>query len=256
MSEESIQPEIQTPGEFQDNEQLSTSEAMSGVITAPAETFETIANTPRKNYWLIPMLIAVAIGLVSTFLFMQDAELTAATMEKQKAKMREKFSENVKEGKMTQEQADKALESMNPRGMMFKVFGFGGAVIGPFIILLLLSVIYLIALKVMKAQFEFTNVLNVIGLAFLIVAIGNLISMAVSVMKGNITSFGPALFMNPETSGEKMYTLFSKTDLFSVWFYTVIAIGLSKIGRISIAKTAPVVFIVWIVYVIASSLAF
>lgn len=256
MSEESNLHETQTPEELQDNEQLSTPEAMSGVITAPAETFETIANTPRKNYWLIPMLIAVAIGLVTTFLFMQDTELTAVTMEKQKAKMREKFSESVKEGKMTQEQADKALEGMNPKGTMFKVFGFGGAVLGPFIILLLLSVIYLIALKILKAQFEFTNVLNVVGMAFLIVAIGNLISMAISILKGNITTLGPAFFMNPETSGEKMYTLFSKTDLFSVWFYIVIAIGLSKIGRISIAKIAPVVFIVWIAYVIASSLAF
>ena len=56
---------------------------------------------------------------------------------------------------------------MNPSGMMFKVFAFGGSVVGPFIILLLLSVFYLIALKIMKGQFDFTNILNVVGLAML-----------------------------------------------------------------------------------------
>ncbi len=48
MSEEDL-PELETPvGIENQNEQLSNTEAMSGVITAPAETYETIANTPKK----------------------------------------------------------------------------------------------------------------------------------------------------------------------------------------------------------------
>jgi len=238
------------------NEQLSTADAMSGVITSPAETFETIAVTPKKNYWLLPVLICALIGLATSFLFMQDAELVDKTMEKQKKKMMEKFEQNIKDGKMTQEQVDKAMESMNPKGMFFKIMGFGGAIVGPFIILLLLSVIYLIALKIFKAEFEFTNILNVVGLAMLIAAIGNLISMVVSILKGDFSTIGPGLLFSEAAVGEKTYSLLTKIDVFSIWYYFVIAIGLSKIGKVSFVQSASVVFGVWIVYIFVSSFAF
>ncbi|HMS64216.1 MAG TPA: Yip1 family protein [Ignavibacteria bacterium] len=237
-------------------EQLTNSEAMAGVITAPSETFETIANTPKKNYWLIPVLIAIVVGLVSTFLFMQDAELVGRTMNKQKEKMMEKFEENIKDGKMTQEQVDAAMESMNPKGVFFKIMGYGGSVVGPFIVLLLLSVIYLIVLKIMQGKIDFLNIANVVGLALLIGAIGNLIAIVISILKGNMTTIGPSLFMSEESVGEKVYALLTKIDLFSIWFYAVIAIGLSKVGSLSIAKTATAVFGIWIVYIIVSSFAF
>lgn len=246
-------PELQTSGQY---EQLSNADAMSGIFTEPGETYETIANTPKKNYWIFPVLISVVIGLISTFLFMQDAELVSKTMEKQKEKMREKFQESVKQGKMTQEDSEKAMESMNPKGMMFKVFGFGGAIIGPFVILLLLSVFYLIALKIMKAQFDFMNILNVVGLAMLISGIGNIIAVVISILKGNLTSVGPGLLFSEESAGQKVYAMLTKIDLFSIWFYAVIAIGLSKIARVSIAKTASVVFGLWIVYILVSSFLF
>lgn len=246
-------PELQTSGQY---EQLSNADAMSGIFTEPGETYETIANTPKKNYWIFPVLISVVIGLISTFLFMQDAELVSKTMEKQKEKMREKFQESVKQGKMTQEDSEKAMESMNPKGMMFKVFGFGGAIIGPFVILLLLSVFYLIALKIMKAQFDFMNILNVVGLAMLISGIGSIIAVVISILKGNLTSVGPGLLFSEESAGQKVYAMLTKIDLFSIWFYAVIAIGLSKIARVSIAKTAAVVFGLWIVYILVSSFLF
>lgn len=187
---------------------------------------------------------------------MQDAELTSKTMDKQKEKMREKFQESVQQGKMTQEDSDKALESMNPSGMMFKVFAFGGSVVGPFIILLLLSVFYLIALKIMKGQFDFTNILNVVGLAMLIGSIGSLIAVVISVLKGNMVTIGPSLLFSEESVGQKIYTLLTKIDLFSIWFYAVIAIGLSKVGRVSIVKSSAVVFGLWIVYILVSSFVF
>lgn len=241
--------------EFQ-NEPLTNSDAMSGVITSPSETFETIVNSPKKNYWIIPVLISIVVGLASTFLFMQDAELVGRTMAKQKEKMMEKFEEDMKDGKMTQEQVDQAMESMNPKGIFFKILGYGGSAVGPFIVLLLLSVIYLIALKIIKAETDFSNILNVVGLALLIGAIGNLISIVISILKGNMSTIGPSLIMSESSVGEKMYALLTKIDVFSIWFYTVIAIGLSKVGRTSVTKTATVVFGIWIVYILVSSLAF
>jgi len=254
MDEQNTTPAEQEPAN--QYEELSNTDAMSGVITAPGETYETIANTPKKNYWLLPVIIFIIVNLVATFLFMSDKELVNKTMEKQTEAMREQFDKNVKEGKMTQEDANKAMESMNPAGIIFKAIAFGGAVIGPFVMLLLLSVVYLLGLKIMKVQFDFTNLLNVVGLALLIVAIGNLISIVISVLKGDMSSVGPGLLVSEESVGKKVYGLLTKLDVFSIWFYVVVAIGLSKIARIDMTKSASLAFGVWIAYVVITSFLF
>ncbi len=256
MNEENIEPSGNSDQEYQD-QQLSVTEAISGVISAPGETFETIATTPKRNYWLTPILIAVLLGLVTSFLFMQDKELTSKTMEKQKESMMEKFRENIKNGTMTQEQAESAMDSMNPEGTMFKVIGYGGAAIGPFIILLVLSIIYFIALKIFKSEAHITDVMNVVGLSFIIIAVGNLLATVVSIIMGDLTSLGPAMLTTEESAGKKIFAMLTKVDLFAIWFYTVVSIGLSKIGRISFVKSAAFVFGIWLIfYVILLSVLF
>jgi len=237
-------------------EELSKTDAMSGVITEPGETFEAIASGPKNNYWIYPVLIAVVLSLLSSFLFMRDPELSRNTMDKQKAKMSEKFDQNIRDGKMTQEEADNAMESMNPNSPFFKVIGYVGALVGPFIILLLLSVVYLIVLKIMKAEVEFTNILNVVGLALLISSVGSILAILISIMKGNMTGVSPGIFLTEESIGEKAFAFLNKLDVFTIWFYAVIAIGLTKIAKIDMAKSATIVFGLFLVYAVLTSLVF
>lgn len=256
MNEEnpnSIEENSMQPAQY---EELSKSDAMSGVFSSPAETFETIANTPKKNYWIIPVLISVVVGLISTFLFMQDAELVSNTMEKQKKKMLEKFEQNVKEGKMTQEDVDKTMESMNPTGMFFKLLGFGGAIVGPFFILFILSLVYLIILKIMKSEIDYGQILNVVGLSMLIGTVGGLLGIVISILKGDMSSVGLGLLLSEASVGEKVHALLNKLDLFSIWFYFVIAIGLSKLARIDMIKSVSVVFGIFILYSVITSFVF
>ncbi len=251
MSEDTFELQQENNGnEFQ---QLSPGEAITGVFTEPGETFETIASTPRKNYWILPVLISVVLSLAATFLFMRDAQLVDSVMDKQKAKLSEQFDKNVKEGKMSREDANKALEGISSESTFFKIAGYGGAVLGPFIILFLLSVIYMVILKISKAEFDFGNILNVVGLSTLIATIGSLLSMVVSILTGKISGIGLGLLFNEESIGAQMYSILSKADVFQIWFYVVIALGLSKVARIGFGKSAAMVFGVFIVYVIASS---
>lgn len=256
MSVEPISPEKLSEAGGSQLEPLTQTDAMAGTFTSPSDTFETIAYTPVKNYWIIPILIAVVLGLITSYLFMSDKELTSKTMEKQKEKMMEKFEQNIKDGKMTKEDAEKAMETMNPESIFFKIFGYGGAIALPFLTLLILSFIYLIIFKLMKAHFDFKNILNVVGLAMLISAVGGILSIVISIIKGDFATIGPGLFLSENSVGEKIYSLLLKIDLFSIWFYAVIAVGLSRISRIDILKTASFVFGVWIIYIAATSFIF
>ncbi|MEO6694808.1 MAG: Yip1 family protein [Ignavibacteria bacterium] len=255
MSEENSQ-EPENTDLVNQSEQLTNTEAMAGVITAPGETFEIIANTPKKNYWLLPVIIFIVLNLISTVLFISDTELTNKSMDKQREAMREQFDKNIKEGKMTKEDSEKAMESMNPAGIFFKGVAFGGSVIGPFLMLIILSVVYVLGLKVMKSDVDFTNVLNVVGLALLIFALGNLISTVISVLRGEMSTLGPALLFNEVSAGKKAYALLSKIDVFTIWFYAVVSIGLSKLGRIEMYKAAILAFGVWIIYSLLTALIF
>ncbi len=247
MSEETP-VQSQEPEEYP--EELTKAEAMSGVFTAPGETYETIAASPKKNYWLLPLIISIILSLISTFLFMQDKELAKRTMDKTRAKMTEQFDKNVKEGKMSREDADKALENMDPNSPMFKVFGFVGALFGSFIILFVPFIIYLILLKIMKTDFEIVNLLNVIGLAMLIVALGNLIGLVISIIRGDMTTIGLGFLISEESAGEKLHAVVSKFDIFNIWFYIVIGIGLSKIARLEFSKSVLIAFIPFVLYLI------
>jgi len=242
-------------------EPLSKADAMGGVFTSPGETYETIARTQKQNYWLIPVVISILVGVIATFLFMRDAELVNKTMEKQKQKVREKMEENVKAGKMTQEESQRAMEQsekfMNPKGFFFMVIGYVISVVGPFIWLLIWSVVYLIVLKIMKAEFAFYNVLNVVGLAMLIMALGKLVAIVVSILRGDLSGISPALILTEEAVGAKIYAMIMKLDVFDIWHFGVVSIGLSKIASISLGKSASFVFGIWlIVYVLILSLVF
>ena len=240
--------------------ELTQLDAVSGIFTEPGNTFETMAKFPKKNYWLLPALILVVTSIISSFLFLTDAELVGKMMDKQKMKMRESMQEKVKSGKMSQEDANKGMEQaekfMDPNGLFFKITGVAGAVVSPFIMLFVLSVIYMLFLKMMKANFEFTNVLNVVGLFLVISAIGSVLAIVLSIIIGEFNSIGLSLVLKADTVGETFHALLLKLDVFSIWFYILVAIGLVKIAKIKPAVSYSLVFGLWIVWLVVSTFVF
>jgi hypothetical protein len=244
----------------EETQELSQMDAISGIFTEPGNTFETITKFPKRNFWLLPVIILVITSVVSSFLFFSDTELVSKMMDKQKTKMRERMQESVKSGKMTQQQANDAIEKaekfMDPKGLFFKITGFAGAVVTPFVMLFLLSVIYMLFLKMMKANFEFTNILNVVGLSLIISAIGSILAIVISIIMGDLTSIGLAIAFKPETVGETLHALFMKLDVFSIWFYILVSIGLVKIAKIKPVISYSVVFGLWILWLVITTFVF
>jgi len=240
----------QIPEEQEEQEELSKIEAITGIFTEPGNTFESI-NKVSKNYWLLPMIITIVLGLITSFLFFSDSEIAEKVMDKQTKKAREKMEENVKSGKMSQEQANDALEKtekfMNPNSLFFKLIGYIGSAIGNIVLLFILSLIYLIFLKIMKAQFTYLNLLNVIGLAMVISGIGGLLNIVLSILTGDLSTLSLGLILKASSVGEEFHGFLNKIDIISIWFYIIISIGLVKIGKIKPAVSYVTVFGIWII---------
>ncbi len=238
-------------------EQLSVSDALTGVFTSPGETFETIVKTPKKTYWVIPVIISIVVGIVLTFLFFRDEQLLSGIMDKQKAALEQRMEEQVKSGKMSKEQAKVAIEQaekfMDPKGVFFQVIGYGGAIVAPFLILFVLSLVYLIVLKIMKADFEFTNLLNVVGLSLMVTIVGGIVGLVLSIIIGEMSTLSLGLVLKDSVVGFKLHELLNKIDVFTVWFYFLVAVGLSKVSRITSGKAYGIVYGIWALWLIVTT---
>ncbi|MFA5404150.1 MAG: hypothetical protein WC358_04375 [Ignavibacteria bacterium] len=170
------------------------------------------------------------------------------------------MQENVKSGKMSQEQANNAMEQaekfMDPNGLFFKITGIAGAVVAPFLMLFVLSVIYMLLLKMFKANFEFTNILNVVGLSLIVSAIGSIIAIVLSIILGELNTVGLTLIFKADTVGEALHDLFMKLDVFSIWFYILVSIGLVRVAKIKPVISYMIVFGLWAIWLVISTFVF
>lgn len=240
-------------------EQLTSTDALIGVLSSPGETFETIAVTKKKNYWLLSVLITIIISIVVTFVFFRDEQLISGMMDKQKAQLEKSMEEKVKSGKMSPEQSSQAIEQaekfMDPKGTFFQIIGYGGSIVIPFLMLFILSIVYLLITKIFKANPDFSSLMNVVGLPLIIGAIGSIVALVLSVVIGKMSSPSLALFLTDEVIGTKLSELLFKIDIFSIWYYVAVAIGLSKIAKISAGKAYITVFGVWIFWLIITTVS-
>lgn len=238
-------------------EQLTTTDALVGVLSSPGETFETIFVTKKKNYWLLSVLITIVISLVVTFVFFRDEQLLSGMMDKQKAQLEKSMEENVKSGKMSPEQSQQAIEQaekfMDPKGVFFQVIGYGGSILIPFLMVFVLSLVYMLVIKIFKANADFAGLMNVVGLPMIIGGIGSIVALVLSVVMGKMSSLSLALFLTDEVVGNRISELLFKIDIFSIWYYVAVAIGLSKLTKISAGKAYITVFGVWVFWLLITT---
>lgn len=241
------------------HEDISVIDAMTGVLSSPGETFEEVKLSTKKNYWLLPMLILIVISIASSFLLFNDDELASQIRDKQKKAMLENMEKKVKDGSMSKEQMNEALEKsekfMSKSGPFFYVSITLFPAIGIIIIFLLKGLILWGGTKIFKGTASFGNILSVLGLAGIIDSIVTIVNIVLSIVMGRLVSVGPALVVTAASVGENMNKFLGHLDVLGIWYIVVVAIGLGKVANISSAKSFSLVFVLWLLYVLVTSFA-
>ncbi len=253
MSEDNYNnpPEEQNPDFIDENEPIGKMEAVTGIITEPSATFERIAGIKPRIYWVAPIFIFIIASLIAVFLFYSDKELYSSVMDKQINKLEERFDKSIKEGKATEEQKILAIE-MTKKFALPSTIAF--SIIGPFIIILLMSLIYLVCLKVLKGEANFTNIMNVVGLSLIIGAIAKILETVLSIILGTLSNFSLGIVLSEASVGSTVHALIMKFDVFSIWSVIIICIGLIKVGKLKNNTMYFLVFGIWILLNIIFSL--
>ncbi|MBZ0202566.1 MAG: YIP1 family protein [Ignavibacteria bacterium] len=236
--------------------EISLGDAMAGIFTEPSETFSSVKLSLKKNYWLIPLLVLIVVGILSSFLVLRDEELSSQIRDKQKTAMNEQLDKAVKEGKMTREEADKSIEQSQKimGGSMLVVFGAIGTFFVTLVYFFLKSLAYWGSLKLFKGTATFKDVMNVVGLASIITSIQLVVDTVLAIFTGRLmANIGPVLLVTEESVGSSMMRFIANFDLLNFWYLAILGIGLAKVSGVNAKATIPLVIGLWLVWVLLTS---
>jgi hypothetical protein len=101
--------------------------------------------------------------------------------------------------------------------------------------------------KLLKASFTFQQTLNLVGLATMILILGQIANALLVIGKGNMfMNLGPSLFLPDLNLENRWHQAAYVITLPKLWYFTVLALGWSKLCSISWAKALAIVFGIWI----------
>jgi hypothetical protein len=233
LNEENLSEEELLEEEFEFNH----SDKMVGLFSEPSNMFSKLAKAPAKTMdWLIPLLIFIVVLSLSTIIMQSNPQIRYSMIEKQTEAIEKNFSEAVNTGRMTQEQADTQIESIRERmqegGMAMLIPQIVGIVIFTFIVFFVLSGFYfLIARFVLKGEGPYGNAMVAYGLTFYIASVQVILQVIVAMLMSKMVSdLSVATFLDMAKT-DFVGFLLGKLDLFSIWFYVVVGIGLAKMFK-------------------------
>ena len=130
------------------------------------------------------------------------------------------------------------------------VIGYIGTPIGVFIMALLAW----LAAKITSAKITYTQAATIITLAWIPRLLSSLVTTVVVLLTdtSNVTSpfqltFSPARFMSPDAANHRIMALLSNLDVFSLWFYILMGIGIAVMAKVPRSKgyiAAAIVFVI------------
>ncbi len=210
------------------------------VFAAPGDVFEELkGKLPKVSNWLVPALLFVLVGIVSAVVMFSRPTIQQQIREQQAKKM----DELVKAGKMSQADADRALEMTEKftGPTMMAAFGIFFAAIGAFLRLLWWALLLWLAARwVLQRNPGYLKMLEVAGLGSMIVVLGAVVTVLLTAISGRMfMTPSLALLVNEFDVARKTHLLLAAVNVFYLWQMVVFAIGLSKLTDVPFGRTLP-----------------
>ena len=227
----------------------SLASRLFNVFADPGEVFEEVKNSKSSvANWLVPTLALMVISVISVFVIFSQPAIVQQIRDQQASAM----EQQVKDGKLTQAQADQALAMMDKVAGpgMLKIFGSVGAVFVSFIRLFWWAfILWLMAMLVLKKKVPFLKMAEVAGLASMVLVLGAVITTLLTVIMGKLgLTLSPALAISNFNPQNKLHMLLAVPNAFNIWLLVVSASGLSRLAEVPFGKALLTVVIYWLVF--------
>jgi hypothetical protein len=202
---------------------------VAGVVFSPSGVAEALVEKPRILFAFIAMLVTeLAIMLLRLPIY---TDFLRDVMEMQLEKQGQTVSP---------EQLEMSL------GLARKI-SLASAGIGQLFIWLVLTVIFFAAVKAFKGEGTFKQTLSITGYAYVIMVLYGLLRLGLSYVTGSIMINSSLALFVPGMKGTLLYGFLRGIDLFSIWYYSVIVIGLSVMSKVKSMKLGWVAAVIILV---------
>jgi hypothetical protein len=232
--------------------EMSFTDKIVNVISAPGELFSYVAHEGKKSSnYSIPLLLSIVVSIIFMFVVFSQPAVRDQMAEQQDKAMQQR----VEQGKMTQDQYEKAKEfTPKPGSPFFVIAGSVGVVVVMLILVFGSAFVYWLVGKYgFKVEVPYGKVAEVVGLSMYIMIIGSIVTMIIAIAMGSINA-GPhlGLLVGSFDPTNRMHKLLANVNVFTLWNLAVVAIGLGKIFSITEAKAYITVGVLWVLYVAAT----
>jgi hypothetical protein len=205
-----------------------------GVLFSPTQTFTDIA---RKPDWIVPALAIIVVSFASILLAVPRLDFEGT------------YREAFEARHMTPQQIDQA--------MRFTVaFAKGGMYVSPFLLLGFVAVaalIYFLGVRMFGGAATYMQVFSVVLYSYVPRLIRALINIPVVLSRHGIklqevetvlrSNLG---FLVDYKTKPVLFAFLAGIDVFNIWSLVLVVIGLSIAAKLSKAKTAVIVIVVWL----------
>jgi hypothetical protein len=261
--------EVQSQEETSEEDfELNHTDKLVGVFSEPASTFKRMANVGVKTSdWLIPILVVIVISIIANYVMMSNPTIKYSIMEKQMVAIEERLDEMVEKGQMTEAQKDQQLQQtrdfMENQGNTQLIFTVLGIIIFTFVMFFIVSGAFFAVTKFgLKGEGSYKDAMGAYGLPHYIIVIQVIVMVILAFTFDRfLQGTSVAAILDSDKTTFVGWVL-AKLDVFSIWFYAVVAVGYAKMFKAeSYGKYFAMVFGLWlgvglIFWVLADALPF
>ncbi|MDZ7767264.1 MAG: YIP1 family protein [Melioribacteraceae bacterium] len=233
--------------------ELNHSDKLVGVFSEPASTFQGISKVGVKTSdWLIPLFVVIVISIISHVVMLNNPAIKYSMMEEQMSAVEERLDDMVESGQMTEAQKEQQIQQtrdfMENQGGTQIIFSAIGIIIFTFIMFFIVSgVFYAVSKFGLKGDGDYKGAMAAYGLPHYIIVVQVIVMVILAFVFDRFlqgTSVAAILDSDKTTFAG---WVFSKLDIFSIWFYGVVAVGFAKIFKAeSYGKYFAMVFGLWL----------
>lgn len=242
MDDEERIVEGQEPAEgLGQTEQLRTMSGFQRVWGTFFEPSKVFASLSQKPSWLLPVIILIVLVMVTSIvtrpLQIQEQVHRIEENERLSPEQKEQFSEIVRE------------RANQP---VWKAVGYIMPVVGVFIYVMLLTAIWYFGGNVLLGgNTTFKKVLSIFSYSTLVAIPGTIVKVPLMLAKKSVHVQTSLAALLPSGSDDSvLFKILAKFDIFTIWQYVLVAMGLAIIYKFTVKKSAGLViafFGIWII---------
>lgn len=207
------------------------------IYYSPTKYFTALKEKPK---WMIPLIALIVVSIIVTIVVMSSFSY-------------EKRMEQLRERNLTPEQMEQAEKMM--RGPIPLITGIAASIIVTPLMLLLIALIFNFTLPLLGISGQFLMTFSIVVGSALVTIPQMLVRMILTLIKGTpLVHTGFALFFPMVSKNTYFFRLMSKLDFFTIWQMILLALGLKLIYAIPGKKSYYLVFGLWLLFVIITSI--